>query len=142
MVTDGNQFKKGKMLMTTQIKNSIFEIHPYWNGGTWVFDDDSVGLVREPFVAGMPEILDSMVKNIKNAEKGFRLIFSATPFPEAYKLIKIREEIGGNWYRTENKPYREGWLCPALANYFPEAPNDIYAKAEELPKGNPWWRVW
>ncbi len=29
--------------------NSLMVIAPYWYKGTWVFDDESVGLVREPF---------------------------------------------------------------------------------------------
>ena len=34
------------------MKNSIFVIKPYkWNG-MWVFDDERVGLDKEPFVAG------------------------------------------------------------------------------------------
>ena len=36
----------------------------------WVFDDPDVGLVREPFVAGMPEIIDHVVRDIPNASVG------------------------------------------------------------------------
>ena len=32
--------------------NSLMVISPYYDNGTWVFDDPRVGLVREPFVAG------------------------------------------------------------------------------------------
>jgi hypothetical protein len=28
----------------------------------------------------------------------------------------------------------EGWLCPALFKYFPEAPKKLYAKAEPLKR--------
>src|SRR5215204_582980 len=35
--------------------NAIMMIQPFWSGGTWVFDDERVGLVREPFVSGAPE---------------------------------------------------------------------------------------
>ena len=38
--------------------NSIFTIAPYRFEGTWVFDDERVGLVREPFVAGLAPALD------------------------------------------------------------------------------------
>ncbi len=31
-------------------------IFPYGHQGTWMFDDERVGLVQEPFVEGMPEI--------------------------------------------------------------------------------------
>ena len=35
------------------MKNAIFIIKPYKWEGMWVFDDPSVGLVKEPFVGGM-----------------------------------------------------------------------------------------
>ena len=53
--------------------NSIMVIVPYWYEGTWVFDDDRVGLVREPFVSGIPEMIDLLVKDIPAARDGFRL---------------------------------------------------------------------
>jgi hypothetical protein len=38
--------------------NSIMVIFPYRHQGTWMFDDERVELVQEPFVEGMPEIID------------------------------------------------------------------------------------
>ena len=61
--------------------NSILVIEPYRYAGTWVFDDPSVGLVREPFVAGIPGMIDKLVSDIPDANNGFRLTFSAVPFP-------------------------------------------------------------
>lgn len=111
--------------------NSIFIISPYRYRGTWVFDDPRVGLVREPFVAGIPEMIDKLVKDIPNADKGFRLLFSASPFPGyTIKLVWVREERGGNWYFCEEYN-SEGWLCPALFKYFDKAPKEIYGKAEK-----------
>ena len=111
--------------------NSILVICPYRYHGTWVFDDPRVGLVHEPFVAGIPEMIDKLVKDIPGAEKGFRLLFSATPFP-AYtlKVVWQRAEAGGNWYYSEEYA-SEGWLCPALFKYFKKAPKEIYVKAEK-----------
>src|SRR5688572_14638590 len=40
--------------------NSMMVIAPYWQIGTWVFDDSATGLVREPFVAGVPEMIDEL----------------------------------------------------------------------------------
>jgi hypothetical protein len=37
--------------------NTLWVIHPYRDWGTWVFDDPRVGLRREPFVAGIPEMV-------------------------------------------------------------------------------------
>ncbi|HZR16250.1 MAG TPA: hypothetical protein VFE51_02895 [Verrucomicrobiae bacterium] len=53
--------------------------------GMWVFDDARVGLDKEPFVSGADTMIDVLVSDIPNAEKGFRLLFSATPFP-GYKV--------------------------------------------------------
>ncbi|NDC10677.1 MAG: hypothetical protein EBZ75_15335 [Oxalobacteraceae bacterium] len=39
------------------MSNQIQVISPYWLHGTWVFDDDRVGLVEEPFVSGVPEMI-------------------------------------------------------------------------------------
>ena len=110
--------------------NVIMVISPYWYEGTWVFDDSKVGLEREPFVAGVPEMIDHMVCNIPNARDGFRLTFSASPFPGyTHKLAWSREEVRGHWYRLVEPPM-EGWLCPALFRYFETAPKEIYVKAE------------
>jgi hypothetical protein len=64
--------------------NSIGIIAPYKYEGIWVFDDPAVGLTREPFVAGIDTMIDQLVASIPNAATGFRLLFSATPFPRFY----------------------------------------------------------
>ena len=61
--------------------NAINLIIPYRYEGMWVFDDARVGLDKEPFVSGADMMLDVLVNDIPNAQKGFRLLFSATPFP-------------------------------------------------------------
>ncbi len=107
-------------------------IAPYWYQGTWVFDDESVGLNKEPFVAGVPEIINELVKDIPNARSGFRLLFSSVPFPGyQIELTRVKEEYGGYWYRVKDQS-AEGWLCPALFKYFETAPETIYVKAEQL----------
>lgn len=112
--------------------NYMMVIKPYWYEGTWVFDDESVGLNQEPFVAGVPEIIDNMVKNIPDAREGFRLTFSASPFPNyQYEFSWVREEYGGHWYRLEGQE-AQGWLCPAMFNYFDSAPMKLYARADKL----------
>jgi hypothetical protein len=113
--------------------NSIMVIAPYRYNGTWVFDDPRAGLVREPFVGGVPEMIDLLVADIPAADKGFRLTFSTREFPGYQrKLTWVRGDAGGNWYRLE-KPPMEGWLCPALFKYYREAPKELYVRAD--PKG-------
>lgn len=113
--------------------NSLFVIAPYKHEGLWVFDDPAVGLVKEPFIAGIDTMIDKMVAHIPNADRGFRAIFSARPFPGGdFKLEWRREESGGNWYYSDQFKM-EGWLCPALFKYFPAAPREIYVKVEAKP---------
>ena len=107
-------------------------ITPYWQDNTWVFEDDAVGLRAEPFVAGIPEMINDIVKDIPNARQGFRLIFSARPFPGFQReLVWVREEFEGNWYQLADSQ-DEGWLCPAMFHYFHQAPERLYVKAEQL----------
>ena len=112
--------------------NSIIAIHPYKNEGLWVFDNDSVGLLREPFVSGADAIIERLVEGIPNAEQGFTLLFSASAFPGYQAELEWRrEDMGGNWYYSPALDI-EGWLCPALFNYFMQAPKKIYVQC--MPK--------
>lgn len=123
-----------EMCSPTPSANSIGVIAPYKYEGMWVFDDPAVGLVREPFVAGIDTMIDKLVESLPDAEKGFRLIFSATPFPgHTVRLQWRREESGGNWYYSPQFDM-EGWLCPALFKYFASAPRELYGRAEPKTK--------
>ena len=114
--------------------NQIKVIQPYWANGTWVFDDVATGLKAEPFVQGIPEMIDRMVADIPEARKGFRLTFSADPFP-GHEIVVERGEprSGGYWYH-DPETGRRGWLCPALFRYFREAPPKIYAQADPIQR--------
>jgi hypothetical protein len=110
--------------------NAINVIAPYKHLGMWVFDDPRVGLVQEPFVSGADVMIDRVVADIPDAERGFTLIFSATPFPgHQYRLDWQRADNEGNWYRSEDLDL-EGWLCPALFLYFAEAPKHLYVQTK------------
>ena len=63
--------------------NQILVIASYWldSVGTWGFDDEAVELVQEPFVSGIPEMINDLVADIPNAKSGFRMLFSGGPFP-------------------------------------------------------------
>jgi len=110
--------------------NVLTVIQPYWYIDTWVFDDESVGLDKEPFVQGIPQMIDELVKDIPNARSGFMLLFSSQPFVGyQVELTRVREEYGGCWYKAQDYG-AEGWLCPALLKYFESAPESLYIKAE------------
>ena len=62
---------------------------------SWIRADPRVGLVQEPFVAGADTMIDQVVANLPDADHGFILIFSSTPFPEhQYRL---------NWQRARRR---------------------------------------
>lgn len=117
--------------------NSLLVIAPFFDppSATWVFDDPAVGLVREPFVLGVPAMIDDLVRDIPDARAGFRLLFAAEPFPGHHRVLHLlRPESGGNWYRmaAADGTSMEGWLCPALFHYFRTAPARIHVRAEAL----------
>jgi hypothetical protein len=111
-------------------QNSITVIKPYQWEGLWVFDDERVGLDKEPFVGGADTLIDLAVerKGITNAKDGFLMLFSASPFPGAdLRLEWAREDLGGNVYRWSEEEI-EGWLCPALLKYFDKAPAELHVQ--------------
>jgi hypothetical protein len=123
-----------KFLRAGPSSNAILIIAPYRFQGTWVFDDPTAGLTREPFVAGVPEMIDELVKEIPEADSGFRLYFSAHPFPGHQKSLHwLRGDGGGNWYRLDDPPM-EGWICPAMFKYYQSAPTTLYVKAEQIKR--------
>ena len=112
--------------------------------GTWVFTDEEVGLVDEPFVLGTGEIIDSLVDGRKN----FKVLISHSPIPmettvlekiktpityehidelEEYVFLGMESEEG--WYKEQHSGM-VGWLCPATLKYFKTYPDEIHVKIE------------
>jgi hypothetical protein len=110
--------------------NAIHLITPRKESGMWVFDDEQRGLLREPFVAGADDVIELASQSIPNAEQGFNLLFSASPFPTAQIRLDIKERgtntSGNTYYCPELK--LDAWLCPALYKYFDVAPDQIFAE--------------
>ena len=124
--------------------NAIFIIQPYkvktrlFKGAKkqslWVFDDEERGLKREPFVAGMSQMIDRFVEEQGLDPRWLTLFFSLNPPPvvDYYHLKMMRLEkksIGGAWYR-EVKTRMGGWLCPAMLKYFGTYPWQLYIWSE------------
>ena len=120
-----------------QMSNAIQVIFPYRSKRLWMFNDNAKGLYREPFVGGIPEILQVLVTGIEEPYLGFALYFSDQPFPGfQIKMDLVGPEHGGNWYKiTVGETEMKGWLSPALFKYFEAAPASIYAKAEAMDRG-------
>jgi hypothetical protein len=76
-------------------------------------------------------MLDWLSTAIPDAQQGFRLLFSVQPFEgqqATFSWVRA-DSVEGNWYRSDETGV-EGWLCPALFWYFPEAPPKLFVRAE------------
>jgi hypothetical protein len=120
---------------TANFTNAINVIAPYRHLGMWVFDDPRAGLVQEPFVAGVDNMIDRVVADLHDADHGFTMIFSGSPFPgHQFRLDWRRADSSGNWYYSAELDM-EGWLCGALLRYFREAPQELYVQIRESRGG-------
>jgi len=109
---------------------NIRVIEPYWYQNAFVFDDESMGLEKEPFLLDIPGMIHYLVKDIPDARSGFRLLFSPQPF-SGYQaeLTRIKEEDDGYGYKVKYEG-QIGWCCTVLVRYFAAAPDLLYIKAE------------
>ena len=129
--------------------NQINIIKPYKHHEQWVFDDPSVGLEREAFVAGADTLLDIVTEDIPNAGDGIVVLFSAGKFPSYNVLLKWKHgDEDGNFYscfRDNEQPVAthnsceplEAWLCPALFKYYEDAPKELYLQVKPLLQEDP-----
>lgn len=112
------------------MQNAVYAIRPYRWQNQWVFDDERVDLVQEPFVMGIPQIIDRAVAHLYQPEHGFTVYFNHTGLPGATLILKkLNEDAGGNWYQCCETGMK-GWLCPALYKYYPTAPDILYIKID------------
>ena len=116
------------------MSNSILVLELYRNAGTWCFTDVERDLVHEPFISGIPEIIDECIaETVENKAETYRLTFSSQQFPGATNyLTYLFEEYGGAVYTKQkigqeaNPMARTGWLCPATLKFFEVFPKTIY----------------
>lgn len=115
--------------------NQINTIYPYRTKGGWAFDDADVGLKGEPFIAGIPAIIDKVV----GKRDSFTAHISHSPIPKhTLKLVAVKapeeadtleKELNNGWYEMDGTGM-VGWLCPATLKYFKDYPKEIYVKIE------------
>ncbi len=87
----------------------VLVIEPYRHEGAWVFDDPDTGLVREPFVTGIAEMIDRLTTTIPNADRGFRLLFAVRPFEGSQASLTLvrADPVEGNWYRDDESGFKD-----------------------------------
>lgn len=111
--------------------NQINILYPYRTKSGWSFDDEEVGLEGEPFIAGIPEIIDSIV----GEKDSFTVQISHSPIPFPTGILsKVPTphkdgSLPDGWYKFDGTDM-VGWLCPALLKYFKDYPDKIYFKIE------------
>jgi hypothetical protein len=93
----------------TNASNIIF---PDKDNGVWV-DDPNDGLPREPFVNGPDKMIDRVVADIPNAASGFKLTSPPGHFWPWVQLDWLRDDGGGNWYRSEQSCFVIARTCGA-----------------------------
>ena len=112
--------------------NAMLTIEIYQFNGTWCFTDLKRQLVHEPFVLGIPEIINTVLETNSLYEEGknYRILFAEQEFPQTHGVLnQVREEFNGAWYEWNGE---EGWLCPATLAFFEYFPAQIYFRFEKL----------
>jgi hypothetical protein len=121
----------------------------------WAFDFPALGIMQEPFVDGIPEILESAIESelriradkeggifpvVATRLPGFIVMFETSqackerpPILEPHRgritieLQKVEPKNGGTVYK-DTTTNMQGWLCPALNKFFPESPETIWVR--------------
>jgi hypothetical protein len=141
--------------------NSIHSLRVYKWHNSWVFDDLSRGLIKEPFVEGADHIFEFVIQHAgphfgvspeARFEQGAYVdtLFSASAFPNHDICIEKVSNQGqeerdfedGTDYAVKHCTYDSSlvgwalWLCPALFKYYPfPGPDKIYMKAAGIGTG-------
>ena len=82
----------------TNASNIIFRDK---DNGVWVFDDPNDGLPREPFVEGPDRISPGRGRYSEHCQRIQAHFLHQTISWPSVQLDWLREDGGGNWYRSE-----------------------------------------
>ena len=116
------------------MKNApVFTIKPYRQLNTWMFDDEMKNIHQEPFVLGIPEMLDNVLKSKSIKATQFSMQFSENEINKADLVLELDYEVSdGAWYKIKNNPHVKGWLCPVIHKYFDEIPEKIFIEIKNI----------
>ncbi len=110
----------------------------YRKNNLWCFDYPSMGIIEEPFVEGIDDIIDAVAaRNLgvrKNHIPSELILRWSTdendPAPNKLLHLHSEERFGQQWNRYKlhsmNISALEGNLCPMLLVFFKNAPDVIY----------------
>jgi len=113
-----NEYLKGKIISKAHNTVNLLSLYrtPY---GVWCFDDEDLGIYKEPFVGEINDICDILA----DGGDKFSVFISHSPIHEFTIRLNKREELGVGMYQVNREDITEweditGWLCPCLLNYF------------------------
>jgi hypothetical protein len=106
-------------------------VHAIKDDGFWYVDDDNgFSKADNQLVAGIPEIIESLMGG--DALK-VAIEYSDESFPDAVCLNLLSGSTTGSTYRgTVNGTEMEGWLCPVFFHYFKKAPERLYFNFSDI----------
>lgn len=99
---------------------------------TWVFDDRSKGIKNEPFVAGVPTVIDQILLRKQITDSSVMALFSGEDFPGTDVALEFEKlDKNGAWYQLNGM---RGWFCPCFWNYFDkkDPPKKLYISLERV----------
>lgn len=101
----------------------------YRKNSTWVYDDPTYERIAEPLVANADVLLDKIMQHQLGyvTRKPGVVSFSDRHFPGSVYGTLIDSTQLGSWYELNGE---RAWLCPALFDYYPTAPQQLYVKVE------------
>ena len=114
------------MNLKDKTKNQINVLHIFKENGVWMFNDEEIGLFKEPFVSSMGDIIEMFV----DGRDKFKAFISHSPIHQGTLILqRIEDGMDGLYRIYDNDPSSViGWLCPALLKYFEYYPKFIYVK--------------
>jgi len=121
------RFIRKAFLDPETLQSHTWSLYVYRKGDIWAFDYSSLGIKAEPFVAGIPAIINFHLEKhgmLEQAKReGFALKFTAEAELNHTDIIldlDLEKDDGGVYRDRESG--LEGWLCPALKTFFTNAP--------------------
>jgi uncharacterized protein DUF6717 len=108
---------------SNQVDNVIKSLEVYNQGPLWGFDDPSIPVTFELFVAGA----DSLCEYMAGGKDKFTVIFSETAFPgHKLRVDYLDGDMEEGTYYFCKELSQQLWLCPCLSAYFHTTPETIY----------------
>lgn len=93
---------------------------------SWIFDDPTFGIKKEPFVMGTSELIDVIKQKKKIKKEELEIIASDVAFEGCKKTVLLHHDKETKWSKYFSKDYGDHFLCPVLLTYFKEPPKELY----------------